>query len=174
VCAILTVNTPQIIAAVVVLSIHWNDPDICDSGHTRRWKFWAAISAYRMLIYSILVLFSHAFKPWLDVRPRYQNFVNSSKNMADAFGLIWFIVGNMWLFGDDGQLGCHHPERSPVYGLCVSMLIINYVQICLPCIVAIMMIPIFCFCMPCLIRVLARLQVNRGTTQVRRRVYDGR
>ena len=57
-----------------------------------------------------------------------------------------------------------HPERSPIYGLCVSMLIINYIQICLPCIVAVIMIPVFCFCMPCLIRLLARLQIHQGAT----------
>lgn len=54
-------------------------------------------------------------------------------------------------------------SRSPIYGLCVSMLVINYVQICLPCIVAMIMIPVFCFCMPCLIRLLARLHDPRAT-----------
>jgi hypothetical protein len=43
-------------------------------------------------------------------------------------GLIWFVVGNMWLFGDD-ENSCKHPERSPVYSLCISMLIINYIQV---------------------------------------------
>ena len=67
----------------------------------------------------------------------------------------------MWLFGDDSteeaMSACPHPGRSPVYRLAVAMLIVNYVQICLPCIVAVIMIPIFCFCMPCLIRLVARL-----------------
>lgn len=53
---------------------------------------------------------------------------------------------------------CHDPSKSPVYTLAVAMLIINYVQICLPCIIAILLIPVFCFCMPCLIRILARIQ----------------
>lgn len=66
----------------------------------------------------------------------------------------------MWLFGDDDN-SCSHPGHSPVYNLCLSMLIINYVQICLPCIIAILLIPVFCFCMPCLIRILARLQDPR-------------
>lgn len=52
---------------------------------------------------------------------------------------------------------CHHQLDSPVYNLCLSMLIISYIQICLPCILAAMLIPVFCFCMPCLIRVLARI-----------------
>jgi E3 ubiquitin-protein ligase RNF38/44 len=100
----------------------------------------------------------------LDERPNESALVTNLKNMIDAFGLIWFITGNMWLFADD-DLGCRHPERSPVYKLCMSLLIINYIQICLPCIVAVLMIPVFCFCMPCLIRVLARLHDPRAQQQ---------
>jgi hypothetical protein len=171
VCAILTVNTPQIIAAFIVLSIHWNDPIICDTIHTTRWKWWALTSALRMLAYSQIVLFSHVFKPWLDEHPNENAIVTNMKNIIDAFGLIWFITGNMWLFGDD-DVGCRHPERSPVYELCISLLIINYIQICLPCIVAVLMIPIFCFCMPCLIRILARLHDPRATQVQHRLPYQ--
>lgn len=42
------------------------------------------------------------------------------------------------------------------------MLIVNYVQICLPCILAVILIPVFCFCMPCLIRFLARINGPEG------------
>jgi hypothetical protein len=42
---ILLVNLPQIIAVVVVLSVHWGDPPECDAMHTVRWKMWAALSA---------------------------------------------------------------------------------------------------------------------------------
>lgn len=142
--------------------MHWDDPNVCDKDHTIRWKYWAAMSAFRMFWYSFIVFINHFLKSWLEARPNEQAIMINIKNLVDAFGLIWFIVGNMWLFGDD-ELGCRHPERSPVYNLCVAMLIINYIQICLPCIVAVMMIPIFCFCMPCLIRVLARLHDPRAT-----------
>lgn len=26
---------------------------------------------------------------------------NSLRNIVDAMGLVWFIIGNLWLFGDD-------------------------------------------------------------------------
>eukprot|EP00602_Paraphysomonas_sp_CaronLab_P000885 CAMPEP_0185031734 /NCGR_PEP_ID=MMETSP1103-20130426/19358_1 /TAXON_ID=36769 /ORGANISM="Paraphysomonas bandaiensis, Strain Caron Lab Isolate" /LENGTH=186 /DNA_ID=CAMNT_0027567357 /DNA_START=595 /DNA_END=1155 /DNA_ORIENTATION=- len=71
----------------------------------------------------------------------------------------------MWIFGDDS---CDSAFKSPVYDLCVAMLIVNYIQICLPCIVAILLIPVFCFCMPCLIRILARMQdaqAPKGATE---------
>ena len=163
VSAILIVYAPQIIAAVVILSTHWNDQSVCDKGHAIRWKYWAATSTFRMFWYSFVVIINFVCKPWLETRPNEQAFVTHTSHLVDAFGLFWFIVGNMWLFGDD-ELGCPHPERSPVYNLCLCMLVINYIQICLPCIVAVLMIPVFCFCMPCLIRALARLndpQANR-------------
>jgi len=62
VCAILTVNTPQIMATLVVLVLHWNDPLICDEAHAQRWKWWSLVSALRMLSYSTVVVFSHFFK----------------------------------------------------------------------------------------------------------------
>jgi hypothetical protein len=79
-----------------------------------------------------------------------------SRHIFKPFFILRFIVGNVWLFGDDAV--CTNPGASPVYNLCFAMLIISYIQICLPCIIALCMIPVFCFCMPCLIRMLARLQ----------------
>jgi E3 ubiquitin-protein ligase RNF38/44 len=48
------------------------------------------------------------------------------------------------------------------------MLLIQYGQICLPCLVAVAMVPVFCFCLPCVIRLLASLhdpQANRGARE---------
>jgi hypothetical protein len=53
---------------------------------------------------------------------------------------------------------CPHPNRSPLYTLCVAMVFINYAQLCLPCVIVILMLPVLCFCLPCLIRILARIQ----------------
>lgn len=167
ICAILTVFGPQIIAAIAVLSQHWNETSICDMEHELRWKYWAALSAMRMFAYLVVVIIMHTWKSYFDERPQQFQQINSIRNVVDALGLIWFVVGNMWIFAEDDTFGCRHPERSPVYGLCVAMLVINYVQICLPCIAAIIVIPIFCFCMPCLIQVLARLhntRAHRGAT----------
>ena len=48
------------------------------------------------------------------------------------------------------------------------MLVIQYAQICLPCLFAVAMVPVFCFCLPCVIRLLAALhdpQHGRGATR---------
>lgn len=162
VCAILTVFGPQILASIIVLSQNWNEVGICDKEHMTKWKVWAALSAIRMFAYLVVVITMHLFKQYLEERPHQFQNINSMRNIIDALGLIWFVVGNMWIFAEDEGTACQHPERSPVYGLCVAMLIINYIQICLPCIAAIIVIPIFCFCMPCLIQVLARLHNPRS------------
>lgn len=114
-----------------------------------------------MLSYSAIILFMDVFRVWLQEHREYNDRIKSIRNTVDAFGLIWFVVGNMWLFGDDDN-SCKDAMRSPIYNMCISMLIINYIQICLPCIIAILLIPVFCFCMPCLIRLLARLQDSRA------------
>jgi hypothetical protein len=65
-CLIFSVNTPQIIAAMVVLSMHWNDPDVCDHSHTEQWKWWAALAALRMFAYEMILLFMFVYKATLE------------------------------------------------------------------------------------------------------------
>jgi len=36
---------PQVLAAFIVLGMHWDDPDVCDATHTRRWKLWSFFAA---------------------------------------------------------------------------------------------------------------------------------
>jgi len=159
--AILIVNTPQILASLIVLSMHWHDSIVCDAQHMAKWKLWAVFSGLRLLTYTLVVCFMEYWRGWLQDRRETLERVKNFRNTVDAFGLIWFVVGNMWLFGDDDNR-CINPTRSPVYNLCIAMLLINYVQICLPCILAIILIPIMCFCAPCLIRLMARLQDSRA------------
>lgn len=114
----------------------------------------------RMLAFMFMAYFMDYYRVYLSENREYNDRMRSIRNTIEAFGLIWFVLGNMWLFGDDDNI-CHHATRSHIYNLCVSLLVLNYVQICFPCIIAILLIPIFCFCMPCLIRMLARLQDPR-------------
>lgn len=122
----------------------------------------SCICQLRMFTFMCLAYFCDYYRTYLVEHREYNDRMRSIRNTIEAFGLVWFVVGNMWLFGDDNNI-CHHPERSPIYNLCVSLLVLNYVQICFPCIIAIVLIPVFCFCMPCLIRILARLQDPRAS-----------
>lgn len=124
-----------------------------------------------MFLLTTVVFYIQYNRPWIESRPEFHIKLINLRNTIDVFGLIWFVVGNMWLFGDDNN-SCRHPEKSPIYDLCLSMLIINYIHICLPCIIAILLIPVFCFCMPCLIRMLARLQNPRAAVGAPQTVID--
>ena len=33
-----------------------------------------------------------------------QRLLSTARNGLDAFGIIWFVVGNMWLFGSDAEM----------------------------------------------------------------------
>jgi hypothetical protein len=160
ICAI---NLPQVLATIIVLSVHWNTDHACDPTHELRWKIWAIVAALRMFIYCIVVIIMQYMKNQLQERPELLNRWKNICNTLDGCALIWFVLGNLWLIGEDAHSSCSHPEKSPIYDVCLSMLIFNYIQFCLPCIAAIILIPIFCFCTPCIIRLLARLQDPRIT-----------
>ncbi len=155
-CIVLLVNIPQIIAAVIILAKNWDD-QTCISSETAKWKTYALIAALRMFFYVSTVTAMYQLNGRLTLASPLMRFLSHARNGLDAFGLIWFVVGNMWLFGGDVEI-CPHPNRSPLYTLCVAMVFINYAQLCLPCVVVIVMLPVLCFCLPCLIRILARIQ----------------
>lgn len=50
-----------------------------------------------------------------------------------------------------------------LYWVFVGMICAQYAQICLPCIVAIMLVPVFCFCLPCFVRLLSAIHVKPYT-----------
>lgn len=81
--------------------MNWNDPDVCDTFHSIRWKWWAVFSALRLAAYSLIVLLMQVYRPFFQERPEYHLKAVNLKNTIDAFALIWFVVGNMWIFGDD-------------------------------------------------------------------------
>jgi len=169
--AVLVVNIPQVIAAIVVLSLYWRNPsDVCDAKHNAQWIIWSSISTIRMAVYSIIVVIMFYWKAYFENHTNHFMQIIGFRNIVDAMGLVWFIIGNLWLFGDDDSNSCTNPHESPIYNLCFSMVIINYLQICLPCILAALLLPLFCFCMPCLIRILARYnrtnQVSRSSSSL--------
>lgn len=44
--------------------------------------------------------------------PFLQRLLSSARNGLDAFGIIWFVVGNMWLFGSDAEMYVRFPSHS--------------------------------------------------------------
>ena len=70
VIAVLIVNLPQILASIIVLSIHWWDKPVCDEAHEMKWKIWGSISAIRMALYSLIIVVMFGYKTYFDERPR--------------------------------------------------------------------------------------------------------
>lgn len=169
--ALLSLTVPQIVAAAVVLRNHWDDSSPCDREHLHRWRFWALISAIRMVTHLLTVCGIVLGKRLVHRDSRVLKILNTLRTSLDAAGMIWFLVGNSWVL-DAGNLNgaCEHPGRSPVYKLCVAMVAINYLQVCLPCILAILLVPLLCFCLPCLVQWLRWIrppgnEPNKGATE---------
>lgn len=159
---ILLANIPQILAGMIVLALHWETDHTCNETHMTRWRWWALMSILRMMAYSAIIFYIQFRRGYLQTNNETLIKAVSIRNTLEAFALVWFVVGNMWLFGDDDH-SCSAQANSPIYNLCFSYLVIMYLQICAPCIVAILLIPVFCFCLPCFIRILARLHDPRRT-----------
>jgi hypothetical protein len=52
---------------------------------------------------------------------------------------------------------CPNPNHSPLFNLCEAMILVFLVQICLPCIFTLLLLPVACLCMPSLIRIVGRI-----------------
>jgi len=199
----LVANVPQMAAVAVVFPLYWHaDDGLCDAALRRYWRVWGGVHALRLGATTVVAGLRWRFHRDEgddqrggddSARRRAAALVANARNSLDAIALIWFVFGNMWLLGGsdsacgggssssgegdgDSSSRRHHrddPTQSPVYVVDVVMLAIQYAQICLPCVFAIAMVPVFCFCLPCVIRLLAALHEpppSRGAS--RRAIND--
>ncbi|XP_020396060.1 RING/U-box superfamily protein isoform X3 [Zea mays] len=95
--------------------------------------------------------------------PRLSVLAYHFKTGVDCFFAVWFVVGNVWIFG--GRSISSDAQDAPnMYRLCLAFLALSCVGYAIPFI----MCAAICCCFPCLISVL-RLQEdlgqNRGATQ---------
>jgi len=150
------VNVPQIIAAGVVLHANWSDA-VCDKP-LREWAFFSAFRMACLVFVSAAIYVGRYFGryPALNLmRPLHQQIgplLHKSKYCLDMLGLLWFVVGNLWVFSSRTCLAA----SAPIYRLCLSMVLISHAMIFLPCLIVVMVLPFLCLCFPCIIRMLAR------------------
>jgi len=134
-------NIPQVVAVLVVLSLHW------DSGI---WDCENPLAAWALVHAAILTM--SVFVTWkLYVTPRdTSEFITTMRwrSALDVISLVWFVFGNMWTFGSPCK-----DSSPPIYWLCFALLIAHYVVLCAPCIGILILVPIMCLCLPCLIKV---------------------
>lgn len=158
-------NTIQVIMAVAVFGLIYNpksrasdDPsdDQCDSQVNTDIIIWVFISAIRLVLSTFVVWnrYHYVVQRGYDERSPVVKALTNFRSALEALHLVWFVVGNMWIFKAITEVQC---QKRPEVWVMVGMIIIQYIQICLPCIVAIILVPIFCFCLPCFVRLLASL-----------------
>jgi E3 ubiquitin-protein ligase RNF38/44 len=161
---ITVVNIPQVLAGFFVLALNWYDSSACDSEYTAQWKFWSVVQLILISMHTIMRLVI-----WRagEAHVAVSHALTTAKNALEALGLIWFVTGNLWLFGGQDET-CTDASESPIYQLCLALIIILYIQICLPCILAVLMVPVLCFCLPCVVRILSYLHdpmAGRGASE---------
>ncbi|KAG0536243.1 hypothetical protein BDA96_03G047800 [Sorghum bicolor] len=91
--------------------------------------------------------------------PRFYAMVACFKLMLDCFFAVWFVVGNVWIFGS--RSSAH--DAPNLYRICIVFLAFGFIVYALPFILCTMI----CCCLPCIISILGvheDLDLNRGAT----------
>ncbi|GFP80317.1 E3 ubiquitin-protein ligase at4g11680 [Phtheirospermum japonicum] len=92
--------------------------------------------------------------------PRLKVFVEYSKMALDCFFAVWFVVGNVWVFGGHSSAN----EAPNLYRLCIVFLTISCIGYAMPFILC----ATICCCLPCIISMMGfreDLSQNIGATQ---------
>ncbi|KAM3347645.1 hypothetical protein ACQJBY_021528 [Aegilops geniculata] len=91
--------------------------------------------------------------------PRVYALVACLKLALDCFFAVWFVVGNVWIFG--GRSSVH--DAPNLYRLCIVFLAFGFIGYALPFILCTMI----CCCLPCIISMVGfheDLDMNKGAT----------
>ncbi|KAI7993299.1 hypothetical protein ACSBR2_040299 [Camellia fascicularis] len=91
--------------------------------------------------------------------PRLKALVEYFKMALDCFFAVWFVVGNVWIFGGHSSSS----EAPNLYWLCIVFLTISCIGYAMPFILC----ATICCCFPCIISVMGfreDLTQNRGAT----------
>ncbi|CAO2199257.1 unnamed protein product [Urochloa humidicola] len=91
--------------------------------------------------------------------PRFYALAACFKLVLDCFFAVWFVVGNVWIFGS--RSSAH--DAPNLYRICIVFLAFGFIGYALPFILCTMI----CCCLPCIISILGvheDLDLNRGAT----------
>ncbi|KAM0944850.1 putative transcription factor C2H2 family [Dioscorea sansibarensis] len=91
--------------------------------------------------------------------PRLNSFLDHFKMALDCFFAVWFVVGNVWVFGGHSSA----TDAPNLYRLCIAFLAFSCIGYALPFILC----ATICCCLPCIVSVLGireDMSHNRGAT----------
>lgn len=167
--AVVITNIPQLVAAIVVLSLSLNKGESCSEAPL---DLWVIVQCIRLAatVYLALCLRRENLRD-AAMNSEYARWLGRVKTPIDNLGLVWLVMGNIWLF--NAEETCD--ESAPMLvSLCTGMIYIGFIAIFLPCIIIIIMLPFVCFCLPCVIRVLATVvEVSDGKKGASQADLDG-
>lgn len=153
-------NLPQAIAVVIVLSL-LDDPFRCD----RPLGIWCTVAAVRQVLSVVCMTATARYHGRENTAPVAAKFLSSLYQPLSTFNLVWFIFGNLWYIGSE-EGSCNEHLRK----LSLSLVIIQYIVMFLPCIILMVSLPFACLCFPMFMRVVSVLNPApqdqaRGITQ---------
>ncbi|KAK4274388.1 hypothetical protein QN277_017616 [Acacia crassicarpa] len=93
------------------------------------------------------------------MNPRLKSLVEYFKMALDCFFAVWFVVGNVWIFGGNSSAG----DAPNMYRLCIVFLTFSCIGYAMPFILC----ATICCCLPCIISILGvreDLAQTRGAT----------
>lgn len=82
--------------------------------------------------------------------------VEKAREILDIFALIWFTLGNAWVFG---SRYCRFTSPGIFY-VSLGIIVMTYVTMLFPVLLALLFVPFACFCMPCFLRLAIQLQAQ--------------
>ncbi|XVF88473.1 hypothetical protein PTKIN_Ptkin19aG0054200 [Pterospermum kingtungense] len=109
-------NISQIVASVAVLVVSRNEKP---EAPLRVWIVGYAAGCAAC----IPILFQHCFLPY----PTLSRLLERFKWMLKAYFFIWFVIGNVWLFG-----GYPSSRALNLHRLCVMLLVFSYLEFTMP------------------------------------------
>lgn len=158
----------QLIPSLIVMALSWNDTASCSEDMQNNFRLFIVGSIARVVSYaaiSVLIFNVRAafLQPGLsnedrqELTLRFIKFMNF-RNFLELASLLWFVFGNYWILGNDETCGA--AMRTPIAKMALALLIFHYVQICIPCIIALVCLPLFCLCLPLIHVTLRALNIN--------------
>ncbi|KAJ4818619.1 E3 ubiquitin-protein ligase [Rhynchospora pubera] len=96
----------------------------------------------------------------ISTNPRVHALVDHFKMALDCFFAVWFVVGNVWIFGGHSSSS----DAPNLYRLCIAFLTFSCIGYAMPFILCAMI----CCCLPCIISLMGfreDLNYSRGATQ---------
>lgn len=119
----LVFNISQIVASITVIVVSRNE------------KPQAPLSTWIMgyaagCAASIPILFQHCFLPY----PTLSRLLEHFKWVLKAYFFVWFIIGNVWLFG-----GYSSSRASNLHRLCIMFLVFSYLEFTMPFILCVVL-----------------------------------